>query len=127
MNNNYHKNILYPIERSDGTFFKTSDDIKLKIKSELILFLNTQPGERIFNPEYGLNIDDLLFEQQDDNYLFTSLSTRIKNAINNYFRNIIINDISMQSNNNVINISIKYNILNDDEIQELTIDKNLYK
>jgi uncharacterized protein len=51
-------------------------DGEADIKSSLQVLLSTAIGERIMQPKYGCNMDDLVFETLD-----TSLKTEIKNRI----------------------------------------------
>lgn len=50
------------------------------IRQSLIILLNTSIGERVLRPEYGANMEDLLFESLNVTTA-TLISNRIKRAI----------------------------------------------
>lgn len=54
----------YPIIKNPLGFFKTQSGLS-QIKSDLLILLLTNPGERVFLPDYGTPLKRLLFEQND--------------------------------------------------------------
>src|SRR5215207_1763515 len=64
------------------------------IQSSLEILLSTRPGERVMRPDYGCNLDELLFEP-----LTTTLKTYIKDLISTailyYEPRIEVNDIEI--------------------------------
>lgn len=59
------------------------------IYQALITLFNTRPGEEIFNPEYGLSIEDYLFELMDEGNSLI-LFEQIKTAITRWESRVII-------------------------------------
>lgn len=58
--------VNYPIQRSgDGYFDKTFTTIE-HTKSNIINVLSTKQGERIGRPEFGTNLEELLFEPMSE-------------------------------------------------------------
>lgn len=67
-NTNKRIGIEFPFQRGDyidGYFKSTSLTIDA-VKADLINLLNTNVGERVFQPELGTNLRNFLFEQNDD-------------------------------------------------------------
>lgn len=124
-NNN---NILYPLDASNGIVFKTSTSNNDRIKSELRMLLSTLPGERIFNPNYYLSIDDLLFEEYNDvSELNDVIKNRISSVVNNFIPNIAIQEIYTSTENHNINIRVIYTINEEESLNELIIKKEIYE
>ena len=64
-----------------------------QIKSNLINFLLTNKGERVFNPNYGADLRSQIFEQLDSSNL-DDLSFTIQQYIANQFPTIIVEDLT---------------------------------
>jgi len=56
--------VPYPITKNPLGFFKIQKDLAL-IKSDLLILLLTNPGERVFLPDFGTPLKSLIFEQSD--------------------------------------------------------------
>ena len=92
-------------------------------KANLINYLLTNRGERVFNPTFGADLRNLVFENIID-VTTDELQERIQNDINNYFPQVIIEEIKFDNipDSNTINFTLTYNILNfgiTDDIQIL--------
>ena len=82
------------------------------IRSSLEILLSTRPGERVMQPRYGCNLDELLFEP-----LTTTFKTYMKDLVATailYFEpRIEVNKIDMDETNELdgkVIISIEYTI-----------------
>ena len=82
---------------------------KEQVKNQLINYILTNPGERMFQPFYGSGIRNLLFEQAQPD--FASLEEQLKVKIEQNVQNIIVNDvIAVGNDNNELRIAINYSI-----------------
>jgi len=102
--------------------FKPNYFTKDALKSGIINFLLTNPGERYMNPNFGAGIRDYIFTQlQSDNldFLREDLETKIKRL----FPNIEITQFNIfrNDNNNSISIKFLYDIINTNLTDEITI------
>ena len=82
------------------------------IESSLEILLTTQPGERVMRPDYGCNLDELLFEP-----LTTTFKTYIKDLISTailyYEPRIEVNSIELDDTGELegrILITIDYTV-----------------
>jgi phage baseplate assembly protein W len=98
----FNKNLL------DVGMLSDEDDIK----SSLEILLSTRQGERVMLPDYGCNLDELVFEP-----LTTTFKTYIKDLINTailyYEPRISVDKIDLDDTNQVegrIIISIDYTV-----------------
>jgi len=104
-------NVLFNNETS---VFNTTTTTKEQVKSNLINYILTNKGERLFDPTFGGDLRASLFEPDIS---FETISSRLETDILNYVPNINISDIIINtlSDENVVNISIFYTIFNQDD------------
>lgn len=116
---------LYPIDFNNSaavginlplnfpTAFNPNFSTQDAIRNNIINYFLTEPGEIPLNPSFGGGLRSFIFEQiTTDNLNF--LEERIQSQLTRYFPDIKIGelDISRQEDNNQINISLTYSILN---------------
>jgi hypothetical protein len=94
--------------------FNTTTTTKEQVKSNLINFILTNKGERMFDPTFGGNLRASLFQPDSD---FDSIAAKLEQDIYNYVPNIIIRGINVnkQSDKNTVNIVINYSIYNQED------------
>ena len=100
---------------AEGVFYSTYTT-KEQVKSNLINVLLTEPGERLYNPRFGVGIRSLLFEQ---NINTANLKERINNQINVYVPEIELLDVkadkSPDSHDLYVKIDYKMGINNEQD------------
>ena len=80
-----------------------------QVKNQLINYILTNPGERMFQPYYGAGIRQGLFEQNQID--FSSLEESLKTGIEQNVQNIVVKSVNTSSTgDNTINIGITYSI-----------------
>tara|TARA_R110001606_G_scaffold34268_6_gene101285 strand:+ start:794 stop:1201 length:408 start_codon:yes stop_codon:yes gene_type:complete len=84
-----------------------------QIKANMVNYLLTNKGERVFKPNFGADLRNLLFENILD-ITTDDLTTIIQNEITDYFPEVEIKKIEFnnQPDNNIINFNLTYEILN---------------
>jgi len=97
--------------------FNSSYTTKEQVKSNLINLLLTSPGERLMNPNFGVGIRDLLFEQVLDK---EQVKNRITDGAQIYIPEIDISNVFIKRENNettpeihTVRISVYYKVLAD--------------
>ncbi len=102
--------------------FKSNFQTKDAIKSSLINFLLTNPGERFLNPTFGAGLRDFLFTQITDNNL-DFLREDLQSKITTLFPNIIINSLEILRGNDshTITINFNYSIINTNLTDDITL------
>lgn len=83
-----------------------------QIKANLVSYLLTNKGERVFNPDYGADLRNLLF-QSPTNSSFEELQFTIEDSIKNRFPQIKIKEINFKDNadQNGIVFTLTYEIV----------------
>lgn len=100
----------YPITKNPLGFFKTQSGLS-QIKSDLLILLLTNPGERVFLPDYGTPLKRLLFEQNDV-ALEQQARDMIAESIRKWEPRVAINQIEVTRDINKKNLN-EYDALQD--------------
>ena len=105
----------FPISRvpanQDG-FFSTSKTTIESIKNNIRLLLQTQKGERMFQPNLGMNIRQFLFEQITEDTQ-VQIENDIVDTFNTWLPFVDLREINIdlsEQDQNKINIKIVFNI-----------------
>lgn len=80
------------------------------IEQSLHILLGTRPGERLLRPEFGINLDELLFEPISST-LLTSVKDQIMEALTLYEPRIEVLNLSLEETDpeaGVLLIEIEY-------------------
>lgn len=106
--------IDFPFHYIAGNMIGTSGAGE-RIKDSIQLILSTRIGERMFNPEFGSRLPELVFEP-NDTLLQNLLTFYTAEAINRWEKRIELTRVTLIDNydddKNVIGISMEYNIRN---------------
>ena len=105
--------------------FRPTYQTRDQIKANLLNFILTNKGERVFRPNFGGNLRALFF-QQIDTVTEEQLISLIQSAITNYFPSVIVKEIKFEKGNgqtdrNVIQFVLTYQIQNFGIEDELNI------
>ena len=121
--NDYAIGISLPIQITNTAFeqtFQTSEQVKSNIKNLLL----TKKGERILQPEFGSGLQELLFEPNVDDF-----EGRIEDTINESLEQwlpyvtaeeILVDSSDTLRDNNRINVSVKFRIGDNTDLNEVT-------
>lgn len=119
---NASKAVGVDIPFNGNAVFKSNYLTKDAIKNNLINFFLTNPGERYLNPTFGGGLRAFIFEQiTNDNLDF--LRENINDKLTIYFPNINVVDliVSGQVDNNRINVTLSYSVINTNITDNLEI------
>ena len=74
--------------------------------------VSTTPGEKFFDPEFGSNVGEILFENVDD-ITAVSIQDEIRNCLNNYEPRVDLIDVDVDPNfdENQFDVKITYRIV----------------
>ena len=117
INNNVRIGVAFPLNEVNMTSGTLTT--KEQIKTNLINLLLTVPGERINNPNYGIGLKNLLFENSVDE---DTLLENINNQTSFFMPEISVESTKIERELDLyrLSISITYSInneKNDDSIQ----------
>jgi phage baseplate assembly protein W len=98
--------------------FTSTYTTKDALKSNLINFLLTDKGERVLNPDFGIGLRSLLFEQATQDTK-DQIDYLIRKGIADWFPELAINTLTIAPtpDTNTVTIYMKYNV-NQTNIQD---------
>ena len=106
-NKNVRIGVAFPLNETN--LFQGTQTFKEQVKTNLINVLLTEPGERINEPNFGVGLKGLLFEQ---NINKDDLQERIQEAVSqdeNLSRITISNiNLNQDINTNTVRVTIEY-------------------
>lgn len=111
---------------SDNSGFHMIDSLKTNVKQNLKMLLLTNPGERVFDPNFGVGIRQYLFEMVGQDDVYAEIDSKIKQQVALYMPYLKITRVQFNkdlSNENKINIKLVYSVprisLNDEMNAEI--------
>jgi phage baseplate assembly protein W len=116
------KEIGVGVQFVENGVFTSTITTASQTKNQLINYLLTNPGERFFDPGFGSGIRALLFEPNTD---LEVLTDTLKEGIERYVQNIIVNNVLATSENNTVYLNINYSINNQADELNIALTTNL--
>ena len=117
--------VEFPLDHNLTGFFRQSKTIPQQVKSNIKNLLLTSKGERVFQPDFGCDLRDLLFEQINNETL-DRVDNSIRIALDTWLPYVNINDLTIvqdESNPNEITISLEYSTtLQPDALDNITFN-----
>ena len=98
------------VPNGDG-YFKTTKTTVDSIKNNIKLLLQTNTGERVFQPALGMNLRQLLFEPLDEN-LTIQMENNIVDTFERWLPFVELKNIEIERRDELsqVNINIQFNI-----------------
>ena len=120
-NDDKYVGIRFPLDHSPEGFFYKTKTVLEQSKANLRNLLLTTPGERVFQPNFGSRLKNIVFEQGQD--IPNRVDEAIRIATDTFLPYInIINVFTIQEQNQV-NVQIEFSVpLNPDTIETLNFD-----
>lgn len=116
----------FPLRFKEKKGFENTGNIKELVRFHMINLILTNPGEKISDPNYGIGIRQMLFENMTQGTL-NLWNDKITDSIRQYIKYINLNQVQIipYFEENKINIKISYNLLRDTEQQILELSLNI--
>jgi phage baseplate assembly protein W len=113
-----------PIDRS--SMVEGTKNIKDQLKSDLIMLLLTDPGERIHLLDYGVGLKKLLFEQASPEAISDSLRDMINSQLQMYLPQISINRTETQHDPEIdphlVSVKVEFRYLIDNSFDSIQLN-----
>ena len=116
-------------DNTDGPY-KLNKSIQEVMKQNMKMVLLTNPGERIFEPDFGVGLHRFLFDTINDD-LLDQVAERIKDQVTTYLPNINLVSINFTTSDenaslaiNEVQTLIRYEIMPFNSSDTLTITSN---
>ena len=103
--------IEFPLGRVGGGdgYFKTTKTTVESIKNNIKLLLKTNQGERVFQPNLGMNLKSLVFEQLTEETII-QIENNIADVFSVWLPFVELKEIDIDKTENQINLNIIFNI-----------------
>jgi len=96
------------VPNQDGYFSTTKTTIE-SVKNNIRLLLQTEQGERVFQPTLGMNLKRLLFEQITEDTTI-EIENNILDTFQKWLPFVELKDIQISTDNNQVNVNIIFSI-----------------
>ena len=124
-NDDVYIGLEFPLDHNLTGFFRQSKTIPQQVKSNIKNLLLTSKGERVFQPNFGCDLKNILFEQIDTQSL-DEVDESIREALSTWLPYVNVNDLIIvqdESNPNEITISLEYSTtLQPDALDNITFN-----
>lgn len=104
--------ITFPYQEDlSGKFLKMNQTDKDELKSKIALLITTPKNQRLYKPDYGLNLEQFLFLPMDD-MTYNQVRQEVINTVEKYLTQVKIENVQTDVNEsqNLIGIQIRYSI-----------------
>jgi phage baseplate assembly protein W len=117
--------VRLPLTRNSSDGFTMIKSFKAMVKQNFKMLLLTNPGERVMEPDFGVGLQQYLFENFTES-TFAKIERRILKQAKIYLPAVAIEEIfftAMDENANALSVRIKYSVpnLNTKDLLEFTI------
>ena len=112
MANENNLGITFPYQEDlTGKFLRLNQNDKEELKSKLALLITTQRGQRLFNPDFGINIEQFLFQPMDDQ-TYNAIRDEISSNVTRYIPSLKIESIQtdVSESQKLVGLQIRYSI-----------------
>lgn len=101
----------FPVTFVEDSFTAELVEDEQDIAESIQIVLNTALGERVMHPDFGANLEDLLFERIDITTL-TMITNRLKRAFLYHESRVNVDDIDLTPDieNGIIQVTVSYTI-----------------
>ena len=104
--------IALPIVQDGSDGFRMNKNMRSLIKQNLKMLILTNPGERVMEPDFGVGINQFLFQNFSDD-TFSQIDAKIREQATLYLPIITINDVSFfsqEQDSNILRMKLSYSI-----------------
>jgi len=109
MATNFFKGMAFPFKQSNTSIPAAVTDAEL-VQQSLLQILNTNRGERVMRPNFGCNLQQYVFENNDD-LLEQLMRTEISSAISRWEPRAQLDNILLQRNDTTLAVTVVYTVV----------------
>ena len=106
---NYYKGLAFPFQQSNTAIPAAVTDAEL-VKQSLLQIVQTQRGERVMRPNFGCNLQQYVFENNDE-LLGQLLRTEIAAAVSKWEPRARLDDISFERHDTTLAVTLLYTVI----------------
>jgi phage baseplate assembly protein W len=111
--------INFPFRDSNrGDYLELTQYQSQEIRADLIHLLLTRRGSRYYLPDFGTRLYEFIFEPLDG-ITFNAIESDIRDSVNRYMPNLLINNITIQSADLIDEAPVNAEKTNFDEVDKI--------
>ncbi|MDD1442771.1 GPW/gp25 family protein [Dolichospermum sp. ST_sed3] len=114
--------IKLPLITDNKYFFGLNYTTFDQIRTNLLMLLSTEKGERIMQPNYGCDLRKMIFEQ--NNNVEGGIIAAINDAVHTWMPQVTIIDTTMDINEHDVKVHVTFGVAYDSSLKA-TIDVSL--
>lgn len=99
--------IKFPFRNVSGQYLELTTTEKDSVKSNLLHLIITKKGSRLYNPNFGTNIMDYLFNPLGQD-TFDAIQTELINSVEMNMKGIKIDTIKVNQFEKTVNLVVNY-------------------
>jgi len=117
-------NVAYPITKGNTGFFKQTFDTLSAVRSKIYVLFKTMPGERPFNPDFGLGLYRYVFEPITEDRL-DFIQSEIERKVAKYIPEVNIDNLELNEDfntnvdHNILKVRIGFSLKNDPNLNDI--------
>ena len=119
LNANVAIGVVFPL-MNEGTF-EQSFTTKEQVKTNILNVLLTEKGERVYMPNFGVGLKQILFENAVNS---AELRDRISNQLSFYVPEIAVEEVIAEQNEHILRIILSYRIIVSQEQDTIQVNIN---
>lgn len=104
--------VALPLVQDGTDGFRMNTSLRNLVKQNLKMLILTNPGERVMEPDFGVGINQFLFQNFSED-TFSQIDSKIREQARIYLPVINIEDVSFfsdQQDSNILRMKLKYSI-----------------
>lgn len=109
MATNFFKGMAFPFKQSNTSIPAAVTDAEL-VQQSLLQILNTNRGERVMRPSFGCNLQQYVFENNDE-LLEQLMRTEISSAISRWEPRAQLDNILLARNDTTLSVTVVYTVV----------------
>ena len=109
MATNFFKGMAFPFKQSNTSIPAAVTDAEL-VQQSLLQILNTNRGERVMRPNFGCNLQQYVFENNDE-LLEQLMRTEISSAISRWEPRAQLDNILLARNDTTLSVTVVYTVV----------------
>jgi uncharacterized protein len=113
------KGIAFPFQWSATSFPGVAEDEDL-VRQSIVQILTTPKGQRVMRPEFGTNILDYIFENNDDN-LQNRVGREVREAIALFEPRVIVTAVNVERDDASVIVNVMYVLVATKSTQQASV------
>ncbi|HAG81450.1 MAG TPA: hypothetical protein DCL61_09810 [Cyanobacteria bacterium UBA12227] len=119
-----NKHLLFPFRINSNGQTAQVPSLESHIRDELIQLILTNPGERVFLPEFGGGVRRLIFENASETTAGVT-KARVTQAISRWLgHRVTLEDLQVTVENSTLNVQIQYRIAGTKDSRIMKFQRN---